>query len=86
MEPERIPKQLMDYASRGTKSIGCPKLGQCILQGNRTDRKVQNLMMMVVCGGMIDMRYNTLKHFTIILIYVGHMNIILETLRLIACY
>jgi hypothetical protein len=25
MEPERIPKQLMDYTPRGTRSIGRPK-------------------------------------------------------------
>jgi hypothetical protein len=82
MEPEHILEQLMDYAPWGAKFIGCPKLNQCILQRNGTDRKVRNLMM--IYGGIIDVRYNTLKHFTITLIYRDHINIILHILRLIA--
>jgi hypothetical protein len=46
MEPEPIPKQLMDYTPRGTRSIGRPKSrwkDQPIQQRNGSNREVQTL-------------------------------------------
>jgi hypothetical protein len=58
IEPERIPKQLMDYTPRGIRSIGRPKprwKDQPIQYRNGTDRKVQTLrMMMMILNTNLD--------------------------------
>jgi hypothetical protein len=50
MKPEHIPKQLMDYTPRGTRTTGCLKLcwkDESIVQRNGTDHKIQILMFML---------------------------------------
>jgi hypothetical protein len=61
MEPERIPKQLMDYTPGGTSSIGRPKSrwkDQPIQQRNGTDRKVQTLRMMMMMIKLLIMQFS----------------------------
>jgi hypothetical protein len=45
MEPEFVPKQLMVYASRGTRATGCPKP---VEHRNETDQNIRKLMLLLV--------------------------------------